>query len=170
MEDLTPEQDQALRTARALIDLGHPPESAIANPVIPPGLREWVATKIQEESNRTYERARVIAGPDADDNWLSGLDRSEWYYWKTLRTYLLVEKNRSKDVVASLDDVSDQVLRHLKPPTQSEFDVRGLVLGYVQSGKTANFTALIAKAADVGYRLIVVFSGRGGRARPAHRA
>lgn len=159
MADLTPDQDQALRTARALIDLGHPPENAIANPIIPAGLREWVATKIQEESNRTYERARVIAGPDADDNWLSGLDRSEWYYWKTLRTYLLVEKNRSKDVVASLDDISDQVLRHLKPPTQSEFDVRGLVLGYVQSGKTANFTALIAKAADVGYRLIVVFSG-----------
>lgn len=159
MADLTPEQDQALRTARALIDLGHPPESAIANPVIPAGLREWIAAKIQEESNRTYERARVIVGPDADDNWLSGLDRSGWYYWKTLRTYLLLEKNRSKDVVASLDDVSDQVLRHLKPPTQSEFDVRGLVLGYVQSGKTANFTALIAKAADVGYRLIVVFSG-----------
>jgi hypothetical protein len=48
---------------------------------------------------------------------------------------------------------------HLKPPTQSEFDVRGLVLGYVQSGKTANFTAVIAKAADAGYRLVVVFSG-----------
>lgn len=159
MADLSAEQDQALRTARALIDLGHPAESAIANPLIPASLRDWVASKIQEESNRTYERARVIVGPDADDNWLSGLDRSDWYYWKTLRTYLLVEKNRSKDVVASLDDVSDQVLRHLKPPTQSEFDVRGLVLGYVQSGKTANFTALIAKAADVGYRLIVVLSG-----------
>ncbi len=159
MADLSPEQDQALRTARALIDLGHPPDSVLANPAIPSSLRDWVAAKIGEESNRTYERARVIAGPSADDNWLSGMDRSEWYYWKTLRTYLLVEKNRSKDVVASLDDVSDQVLRHLKPPTQAEFDVRGLVLGYVQSGKTANFTALIAKAADVGYRLIVVFSG-----------
>src|SRR5262249_19801342 len=36
---------------------------------------------------------------------------------------------------------------------------RGLVLGYVQSGKTANYTALIAKAADAGYRLFVVLSG-----------
>lgn len=159
MADLSPEQDQALRTARALIDLGHPRESVLENPAIPEPLREWVAEKIGEETNQTYERARVIAGPEADDNWLSGIDRSDWYYWKTLRTYLLVEKNRSRDVVASLDEASDQVLRRLKPPTQAEFNVRGLVLGYVQSGKTANFTALIAKAVDVGYRLVVVFSG-----------
>jgi hypothetical protein len=159
MSELSSEQDKALRTAWALMDLGHPRESVLANPAIPEPLRAWVAAQIGEEPNRTLERARVIAGPESDGNWLTGSDRSEWYYWKTLRTYLLVEKNRSKDVVASLDDASDQVLRCLKPPTQSEFDVRGLVLGYVQSGKTANFTALIAKAADVGYRLIVVFSG-----------
>jgi hypothetical protein len=36
---------------------------------------------------------------------------------------------------------------------------RGLVVGYVQSGKTAHFTALISKAADVGYRLFIVLSG-----------
>ena len=36
---------------------------------------------------------------------------------------------------------------------------RGLVVGYVQSGKTANFTALIAKAADAGYRIFIVLSG-----------
>ena len=32
-------------------------------------------------------------------------------------------------------------------------------MGYVQSGKTTNFTALIAKAIDAGYRLIIVLSG-----------
>ena len=31
-----------------------------------------------------------------------------------------------------------------------EVNAKGLVVGYVQSGKTANYTALIAKAADVG--------------------
>ena len=36
---------------------------------------------------------------------------------------------------------------------------RGLVLGYVQSGKTTNFTAVIAKAADAGYRPVIVLSG-----------
>jgi hypothetical protein len=37
--------------------------------------------------------------------------------------------------------------------------VRGLVVGYVQSGKTANFSALIAKAADAGYKIVIVLSG-----------
>lgn len=159
MRELSPDQEKALTTARALIDLGHSLESVLASPFIPEELRDWVNEIIVGETNRTYERARVIASSDADDNWLAGVDRSDWYYWKTLRTYLLVEKKRTRDVVASLDDASDQVLRHLKHPSADEFDVRGLVLGYVQSGKTANFTALVAKAADVGYRLIVVFSG-----------
>jgi len=39
------------------------------------------------------------------------------------------------------------------------YQCRGLVVGYVQSGKTANFTAVAARAADVGYRLIIVLSG-----------
>src|SRR5699024_12239868 len=36
---------------------------------------------------------------------------------------------------------------------------RGLVVGYVQSGKTANFTAVAAKAIDAGYRFIIILAG-----------
>jgi hypothetical protein len=114
---------------------------------------------LEEESNRTFERARVISATEDLHDWLVSVDRSEWYYWPTLRSYLLGNKGWSKDTVLSLDDASDRILRELKTPTTSEFDIRGLVLGYVQSGKTANFTALIAKAADAGYRLVVVLSG-----------
>ena len=32
-------------------------------------------------------------------------------------------------------------------------------MGYVQSGKTANFTGVIAKALDAGYRLVIVLGG-----------
>lgn len=159
MSDLTAQQDKALRTARVLLDLGHSHDDVLTNPVIPEDLREWVANQIGQEANRTFERARVISGGDELENWLVGVDRSDWYYWKSLRAHLLGVKNWSKDTVASLDDASDRVLRELKHPSTSEFDVRGLVLGYVQSGKTANFTAVIAKAADAGYRLVVVFSG-----------
>src|SRR5439155_6123792 len=35
----------------------------------------------------------------------------------------------------------------------------GLVVGYIQSGKTANMAALMAKAADAGYKIIIVFAG-----------
>lgn len=159
MANLLLQQDQALRTARTLLDLGHAKDEVLASTLIPPALRSWVAGKLEEESNRTFERARVISVAEEASDWLANLDRSEWYYWPTLRTYLLGVKGWPKDTVASLDDASDRILRELKPPSTLEFDIRGLVLGHIQSGKTANFTALIAKAADAGYRLVVVFSG-----------
>ena len=36
---------------------------------------------------------------------------------------------------------------------------RGLVVGHVQSGKTGNYTGLICKAADAGYKIIIVLAG-----------
>jgi len=159
MSMTTPQQDKALRTARYLVDEGHLRDEVINNSLIPVELRQWVAAELDKEANRTFERARVISVAGAGDDWLSDIDRSNWYYWPALRKYLLGTKNWPKDTVNSLDDASDLVLSKLRPPSDKEFDVRGLVLGYVQSGKTANFTAVIAKAADVGYRLVVVFSG-----------
>lgn len=156
---LSIQQEQALKTARFLLDLGHPKAEVLTNPLIPSDLRQWVEERLDEESNRIFERARVISATHELTDWLVSIDRSEWHYWPTLRGYLLGIKGWPKDTVTSLDDASDRILRELKPPTTAEFDIRGLVLGYVQSGKTANFTALIAKAADAGYRLVVVFSG-----------
>ncbi len=34
-----------------------------------------------------------------------------------------------------------------------------MVVGQVQSGKTANYTGLICKAVDAGYKLIIVLAG-----------
>lgn len=159
MTQPTVQQEQILRTARALLDLGHPREAVLENPLIPEDLQAWVKEQLDEESNRTFEPARVLSAARGREDWLAGIDRTNWYYWPTLRNYLLGVKGWPRDTVLSLDDVSDRILRELEPPEKSEFDIRGLVLGYVQSGKTANFTALIAKAADAGYRLVVVLSG-----------
>ena len=63
--------------------------------------------------------------------------------------------------INSLDDQSNDVVSCLASPVGTKPDmVKGLVLGYVQSGKTANFSAVIAKATDEGYRLVIVLSGR----------
>ena len=45
------------------------------------------------------------------------------------------------------------------PKRDGSWDRRGLVVGEVQSGKTANYTGLICKAADAGYKLIIVLAG-----------
>ena len=60
----------------------------------------------------------------------------------------------------SVDLASTKVVAHLPPPWKAEFSGRGLVLGYVQSGKTIELhRRRVAKAADAGYRLFVVLSG-----------
>src|SRR5207302_2917039 len=62
--------------------------------------------------------------------------------------------------VRQLDDVSNQILSRLEDPLRTgSWDRRGMVVGQVQSGKTSNYTALICKAADAGYKLIVVLAG-----------
>ncbi len=51
-------------------------------------------------------------------------------------------------------------MERLTDPEQEEaYQAKGLVVGYVQSGKTANFTGVVAKAIDAGYRLVIVLTG-----------
>src|SRR5262249_14416071 len=63
------------------------------------------------------------------------------------------------DAIEMLDRSSSKIVSFLEPPNGQIIDTRGLVVGYVQSGKTANYSAVIAKAADAGYRLFIVLSG-----------
>lgn len=50
--------------------------------------------------------------------------------------------------------------RLLGDPTRSiVYKRRGLIIGDVQSGKTANYTGLICKAVDAGYKVVVLLTG-----------
>ena len=82
------------------------------------------------------------------------------FYWTSYSEYLLQKKGWNAKNVAVLDEASTKVVERLSNPSSSNpTQTKGLVIGYVQSGKTANFTAVIAKAADAGYRLIIVLAG-----------
>ena len=150
---------QALGLVRLMIADGIPREQALSNPAVPPEFKERILDTLIQEDNITLEPARVLVAAQRRDEWLRQTDRSDWYYWPILREYLLGIRGWAARDVQSLDEVTDRILGQLASPPTEQFDIRGLVLGYVQSGKTANFTALVAKAADVGYRLIVVLSG-----------
>lgn len=79
-------------------------------------------------------------------------------FWPALEL-VLRDKGWKPETIKSIDDASTKILSLLPPPRTHEFCAKGLVLGYIQSGKTANFSAVIAKAADVGYRFVIVMSG-----------
>lgn len=81
------------------------------------------------------------------------------YYWNRYRQ-LLNQKRFPRQVVAKVDQVTDRIAGLLgNPGREGAWDRRGMVVGHVQSGKTANYTGVICKAADAGYKLIIVIAG-----------
>jgi hypothetical protein len=104
--------------------------------------------------------ASVIKGIGAAIPWYPG-PGPEDHYWPKLRDLLANHPSRpmSHDDLVELDRSSSLVLASCQSPWKEQSSGRGLVVGYVQSGKTTNFTAVMAKAADMGYRLIIVLSG-----------
>ncbi|MEU1837465.1 Z1 domain-containing protein [Micromonospora chersina] len=93
--------------------------------------------------------------------WYSeSIRRDRDFYWGHYAHHLLHTRGFSGDAVAGLDAATTKVVERLADPSRIErHQAKGLVVGYVQSGKTANFTGVIAKAIDAGYRLIVVLTG-----------
>lgn len=85
---------------------------------------------------------------------------SRAFYWDQYKKYLVEAKRWHPDSVAGLDEDSRKIVERISDPTRVDiFSARGLVVGHVQSGKTANFTGVIAKAIDAGYRLVIVLAG-----------
>lgn len=98
----------------------------------------------------------VVAGNI--ETWYPG-PREEDRNWSALVDILRAD-GWDEDMLSDLNDSSTKVVANLPNPAgRGEYHCRGLVLGYVQSGKTTNFTAVIAKAADAGYRLFIILSG-----------
>lgn len=81
------------------------------------------------------------------------------FYWP-MYAELLSRKGWPDHAITALDMATESVVERLSDPTRPEaYQSKGLVVGYVQSGKTANFTGVIARAIDAGYRLVIVLGG-----------
>jgi len=134
---------------------------AVRNQAIPENLREQALERLDRERVLRIWDPNVVEDPTRGHHpWLHLADRATWYYWARQRQFMIDRKGWPEIVVRSIDRTTDAVLSALENPVgDSDFKTRGLIVGYVQSGKTANYSALIAKAADCGYRLIIVLSG-----------
>jgi hypothetical protein len=97
----------------------------------------------------------VIAAGKPD--WYSGPAPDD-KFWTALYDQF-VDEEWDDERLASVDAASDKVVAHTAQPNQPTWGTRGLVVGYVQSGKTTNFLATAAKLADLEYGLIIVLSG-----------
>ena len=91
------------------------------------------------------------------DPWYSGASEAD-VFWPALKSDFEGE-DWPEDRVRSVDMASSTVVAHTPRPDRAKWDSKGLVVGYVQSGKTTNFTSVIAKVADLDYKMIIVLSG-----------
>ena len=112
---------------------------------------------IAEQRRNIAASVALLDPEDAPEPWYTG-PSAEDIFWPGLKTALEMDPGW-REAVPSLDVSSTDVVGLLADPHSAAIRTRGLVLGHVQSGKTANFTATVAKAADAGYRLFIVLSG-----------
>lgn len=153
--------DHWVKMARASISQGMDPTMVFGN--FAEVLGQEGADEIRTAFEKLAREIKYLREPKA----LADRDLRDWYagpmdtqrFWPALKRYLLGEKGWGPEVVDSIDDASSKIVALLQPPGSVGFGTRGLVLGHVQSGKTANFTAVISKAADVDYKLFIVLSG-----------
>lgn len=100
-----------------------------------------------------------IVDPDWEPWYTAERRREHAFYWPAYER-VLRRKQLDPEAVASIDAVTTNIVSRLADPAAREpYQSKGLVVGHVQSGKTANFTGVIAKAIDAGYRLIIVLTG-----------
>lgn len=109
----------------------------------------------EQDVDQVQEGNRVIK-PRDEQRWYTGaLDTDPcWSGFKKK----LVAKGRSEQI-PQLNEASNTIVRLTPDPGGDPQTGRGLVVGYIQSGKTTNFTAVAAKLADRGYKMIIVLAG-----------
>ena len=100
----------------------------------------------------------TLRDTEGHEPWLVSTRKKDWRYWQRYQGYL--ERKLSVDVVEALDESTDDILGLLEDPKRAgSWDRRGLVVGHVQSGKTGNYSGLVCKAADAGYKIVIVLAG-----------
>ena len=108
---------------------------------------------------------KILVGKERREPWIKDFKANHtvehWAFWNRYSHYLQHTKGFSPDVIDKIDKLTESTLDKLFDPTLQDITInkKGLVVGQVQSGKTANYTGLICKAADAGFNLIIVLAG-----------
>lgn len=123
--------------------------------------KEALIREVQAIYNIRMDDFRVIEKEESRLPWINDKKTTiEWNFWNRYRDYLQDEKNYPETVLNQLDKLTDRTLDGLFNPTvNGSLSKYGLVVGQVQSGKTSNYTGLICKAADAGFKLIIILAG-----------
>lgn len=125
---------------------------------------EWkrMSKELEMYYDVKMEMGTIVSGLNQkkrDTTWWTRKNKieNETYYWDRYKEH--ISANLPYEVVKTIDDDTDVVMNNLANPNEEVFSRYGMVVGHVQSGKTANYAGLVCKAADAGYKFIVVIAG-----------
>ena len=119
---------------------------------------EAATTELIRRFSRWIGKDAILEDGRGHVRWLDAARKKDWRYWARYQAYQ--EKRLPPKVVEALDVSTDEIIGLLEDPLRAgAWDRRGLVVGHVQSGKTGNYTGLVCKAADAGYKVIIVLAG-----------
>ncbi|MHB9858563.1 Z1 domain-containing protein [Streptomyces sp. YIM S03343] len=154
-----PRMDAAWERFRSMLDgmLPHEATQQLRDLFVPEEVIEEMLQRHEAATTQIVSlREPLAVGRENTPPWYAGSragDKNWPAFEKRLRRQL------DADEVRKIDEASDRVVAMLDHPATPNFRSRGLVIGHVQSGKTSNFTAVVSKAADRGYRMFIVLSG-----------
>jgi hypothetical protein len=122
--------------------------------------RDQAIAELEARTSVSIGRTTKLVDETDHVRWYFGERQKPGPFFRRYRDYLIDYEGWGEASVDGLGDATDQILEQLEDPHRAgPWDRRGLVVGHVQSGKTANYAGLMCKAADAGYRLVVVLAG-----------
>jgi len=125
---------------------------------------EWDKLKLQLERifNVKMQNSVSLQGFEQqkrDLTWWSGKEKINCmnYYWTRYKN--LLKRTLPINIIDVIDNDTDRILDNIGNPALNSFNIKGMVVGHVQFGKTGNYAGLVCKAADAGYKFVVVIAG-----------
>ena len=124
--------------------------------------KEFIVKKVRINLRKTMEDGNVLVDNSSFNPWYDERKGDiEDIYWNDYREYLYKEgwSEGPNGTISSVDRSTRKILNNCADPLGNASKRRGMVVGNVQSGKTANYLGLVAKAADAGYKVIIIIAG-----------
>ena len=94
--------------------------------------------------------------------WIKGERGNEikWQYHERLHKFLEDFQNFNPIILKDIADESKDIINLCGDPRAAgEWLRKGLVFGYVQSGKTTSYSDVIARGIDAGYKVFIILAG-----------
>lgn len=119
-----------------------------------------VIAELTQENDVVIPLGDSIVDPETFVYWIAERSRiTQTPRWDAYRK-LLVGRDWESPVIEALGTQTDEIVELLGDPRKTGPWARhGLLMGEVQSGKTATYLGILNKALDYGYRLIIVIGG-----------